>query len=72
MKGQETCKTLEIFNMFIIVITLDIGLPILFIQTNLNAWRVFVALTTFLALVSVILIGYLIAYHFYLSKLILF
>jgi hypothetical protein len=43
-------------------------LPVLFIQTNLIVWRVFVCLTTFIAFIAIILIGYLITYHIYLSK----
>ena len=46
----------------------NIDLPVLFIRSNINVWRVFIAITTFLGLIAFLLISYLLSYHIYLSK----
>lgn len=43
-------------------------LPLVFIQSDINVWRVFVAITFIIALVSTILVGYLVFYHIYLRN----
>jgi len=47
-------------------------LPVIFINTQINLWRVFIFITSLLAFISNILTGYLIGYHIYLSEDLIF
>ena len=58
-----------LFNRFLIAKFKILVLPVFFIITSIQAWRVFISLTSFLALIAFLLIGYLIGYHVYLSEL---
>ncbi len=65
---EQLWKALPIQILIVKNLASNIDLPVLFIRSNINVWRVFIAITTFLGLIAFLLISYLLSYHIYLSK----